>query len=104
MRMFLIKLLLKLLGYYDLRVAKSNSTKIKDFLASLASDSIGYKDYYTERKRHILMTLSHGLEPKEYWMNLGRLSELQFANFMSVKVLKSDKKELDLDDTKENIL
>lgn len=100
--MFLIKLLLKLLGYYDFRVTKQNSKKVKEYLASLASDAIGYKEYYTERKRHILMTLSHGLEQKEYWLQIGRLQELQFANYMSVRVLKDEKEELDLDDKKHN--
>ena len=82
---------MRMSGGYDPRVERPSTRKMQEYLISLASDSVGYKDYYTERKRHILSTMSHALEQREYWINCGRLQELQFANHLSVKLLKKEK-------------
>jgi hypothetical protein len=86
MRIFLIKLLLRLLS--DNSSKQMKDEVVQEWLMSLSEEKSGYKGYYTIRKRAIQGVLSVGLEPKEYWMNLGRLAELKQMNSLSMDLIK----------------
>jgi len=89
MRLFFLKLLMKLSGSVSPRyVEKVNQKLIKDWLESLASSESGYKHYYTWRKKHIMEGMVSGMTQEQYWINHGRILELQFINALSVRELK----------------
>ena len=101
MRLFLVRLLMKLLGgISNMEVSKINRKKMEDWLANLSSDSYGYKDYYTMRKRQLLNALTLYRGDQVYWTTLGRLQELQYMNVLSMQVLK--KKPIDTKETTES--
>ena len=70
-------------------VERVNHKLIKDWLESLASEECGYKHYYTWRKKHIMEGMVSGMSQEQYWINHGRILELQYINALSVKQLKS---------------
>ena len=86
MRIFLIKILLRLLS--DTTCKHLNDKIVQEWLMSLSDDKSGYKGYYTIRKKVILETLGVGMEQKEYWVNMGRLAELKHLNTLSNDLIK----------------
>ena len=58
---------------------------------SLASEESGYQHYYTMRKRVIQEGMVSGMTQEQYWLNHGRILELQFINAIAVKLLKDKK-------------
>jgi len=86
MRLFLTKLLLRLLGD---PVGQIKEKLVNDWLIGLSDeDRSGYKGYYTIRKKAIYNALVAGLKEKEYWFYLGRLAELKQMNTMSNNLIK----------------
>ena len=69
-------------------VDKFDKEKMDDWLIGLAAETNGYKHYYTMRKRAILEGMVSGMKAEEYWINHGRILELQHINALSVKLLK----------------
>ena len=92
MRLWLIHFLMWLLGGFSLKYRKMEGEKITNFLTNLHKENSGYRDYYTWRKKHIMESLSLGLEGKEYWLVCGRLMELHYLNGLSVKVMEREEK------------
>lgn len=86
MRLFIIKILLRLLG--DKSYKAINEEMVKSWLMGLADEKCGYKGYYTIRKKAILDLIGLGLEQKEYWLNMGKLSELKHINFLTEDLIK----------------
>ena len=72
-------------------VERVNVNLMNDWLMGLAAENNGYRHYYTMRKRHILEGMVSGMTPEQYWINHGRILELQYINALSVKLIKSDK-------------
>ena len=91
MRIFLIKILLRLLS--DSSCKQINDKLVQEWLISLSEEKNGYKGYYTIRKRAIQEVLSIGIGQKEYWMNTGRLAELKHMNTLSNDLIKKYAKE-----------
>ncbi len=92
MRLFLVKLLIKLLQPYEFTV-KYNKEVMEEWLISLASEQSGYKSYYTIRKKAIQDSMQLGISEKEYWANCGRLMELKQMNALASELLKKQDQE-----------
>lgn len=89
MKFFLLKWLMRLSGELAPKyVDKVDPHVMELWLESLASETSGYKHYYTKRKRAIQESMVSGLTQEQYWMQHGRIAELQFLNALSSELLK----------------
>lgn len=92
MRIFFTQLLIRLLSGFSRQNQKIDNEKMEEWIKSLESNQSGYKMYYTWRKKHINDSNALALDQKEYWMNCGRLAELQYLNMLTIKLLKDELK------------
>jgi len=93
MKYLIYKLLMRLSGSYAPKEpAKVDIELMEDWLKSLAGDKSGYRHYYTTRKKHILEGMVSGMKQEDYWINHGRILELQQINANSVKLIKKSNK------------
>jgi hypothetical protein len=93
MKFFLLKLLMRIAGgLASTYVEKVNSKLMNEWLMGLASEDSGYKHYYTYRKKRIMEGMVSGMTQEQYWINHGRILELQFINALSVKLIKDNNK------------
>lgn len=91
MRMILIRILLRLLSDTSYEAIKDEV--IQEWLAGLAAEKSAFRGYYSIRKRAILGVLGIGVSQKEYWVSMGKLSELKQLRDLSTNALKKyDKK------------
>lgn len=79
-------------GLAPIYLDKVSTDKMNEWLMRQAAEDSGYRHYYTFRKRHIMEGMTCGLTPEQYWINHGRILELQFINALSIKLLKEKKK------------
>ena len=87
----MIKLLMRLIYGKNDRGSAVDAERMNIWLVGLLSETSGYKDYYTFRKRHLLDSIAVGLEQKEYWVAMGRLQEIKYLGMVAEDVLKKDK-------------
>ena len=95
MKFKLIHLLMWLLGGYSLKHRRIEGEKVTNFLEQLGTETLGYKEYYTWRKKHILESMAIGVDEKTYWILCGRLMELQYVNGLSMKIIEREQKSLE---------
>lgn len=93
MRFFFIKILIRLLSAHVFKPVVYDKKIVDEWLLSLEADSSGYKQYYTWRKKSINDTIALGVESKEYWMEVGRLTELKTLNALIREQVEKQKRE-----------
>lgn len=94
MKYILLKWLMRLSGELAPKyIDKINEDAMEIWLESISSDNSGYKHYYTKRKKAIQESMVSGMTPEQYWMNHGRIAELQFMNALSLEILKKNDKQ-----------
>jgi len=94
MKFFLLRWLMRISGALACNYVQIVQTKkMNDWLMTLPGEDTGYKHYYTFRKRHIMEGMTAGMSQEAYWINHGRILELQYMNALAVKLLKENNKE-----------
>lgn len=80
--------LLKRSRILDVKLSKVNKEKIDKWMLFSYKD-FGFMHYYTLRKRNILDMMTDGVNRKEYWKLIGRISELE-TMAANIKVAKGE--------------
>ena len=91
MRLFFIKLLMRLLNEYAIIYERINIEKMNEWLMGLHSETNGFKEYFKYRDLQILKTMGNGLTQEQYWMNCGRRSELLHIIGLGADLLAKEK-------------
>jgi hypothetical protein len=92
MRLFLVRLLMRLLGGYAPKVYEKIDEDAKDkWLLSLMI-SKGFQSYFRYRDLQIMKTLANGVDEKTYWRLTGQRAELLYLIGESKRLYEREKK------------